>query len=281
MPNEIVSVEPLGPQTKSFVVRAPRVAARAQPGQFVVVRLHARGERIPLTLADWSAEDGTITLVVQEVGKTTLEMGASVDEGSELADVVGPLGEPSEILSEGTVVCVAGGVGIAPVYPIARALKEAGTHVIGIAGARSEDLLFWVDRLEEACHSLVITTDDGSAGRKALVTEPLAEILAARKIARVWAIGPAVMMKFCAQACAKAGVPITVSLNPIMVDGTGMCGACRAEVGGRVRFACVDGPEFAGDQVNWDLLIARLAAYREEERCALERYRRMVREAAA
>jgi len=281
MPYQLESVEPLGPHTKSYVVHAPRVAAQAQPGQFVVVRCHERGERIPLTLADWSPSDGTITLVVQEVGKTTVEMGASLHAGDALADVVGPLGEPSELLSEGTVICVAGGVGIAPVFPIARALREAGAHVYGIVGARSADLLFWTERMDEVCQSLVITTDDGSVGRKALVTEPLAELLAARQIARVWAIGPAVMMKYCAAACSKAEVPITVSLNPIMVDGTGMCGACRVEVGDRVRFACVDGPEFPGDQINWDLLIARLAAYRDEERCALERFRQLVREAAA
>ncbi len=279
--HRILSKQSLGPEIDEFQVEAPRVAQAAVPGQFVVVRLHDRGERIPLTLADWDAAAGTVTLVVQSVGKTTREMHERYDAGDNLRDVVGPLGEPSELVHEGTVLCVAGGVGIAPMYPIARALKQERVRVIGIVGARSEDLLFWTDRMREVCDELVLTTDDGSVGRKALVTEPLAELLGARQVAHVWAVGPAVMMKFCAATCSKAGVPVTVSLNPIMVDGTGMCGACRAEVGDRVRFACVDGPEFPGDQVNWDLLIARLAAYKEEERCALDRYRRLVREAAA
>jgi len=275
----ILEKHTLGPQVKEYVVEAPLVAKAAKAGQFVVVRLHERGERIPLTLADWDPEEGTITLVVQEVGKTTRELGDRFGVGDAIQDVVGPLGEPSEIDRYGTVVCVAGGVGIAPVHPIARALKGTGNHVIGIAGARSQDLLFWLDRLSEACDQLIVTTDDGSYGRQGLVTEPLKEILAARKVDRVWAIGPAVMMKFCSLACHEAGVPVIVSLNPIMVDGTGMCGACRAEVDGQVRFACVDGPEFPGDKVNWDLLIARLSAFKEQERCALDRYLSAIKEA--
>jgi len=275
----IVAKQSLGPEMDQYEVEAPRVAQAASPGQFVVVRLHERGERIPLTLADWDASRGTITLVVQAVGKTTWEMHERFCVGDELRDVVGPLGEPSEIVHEGSAVCVAGGVGIAPVYPIARALNEAGVRVVGIAGARSSDLLFWLDRMRNVCDELVVTTDDGSMGRKGLVTEPLAEILAARQVIHVWAIGPAVMMKFCARTAEAARVPITVSLNPIMIDGTGMCGACRVEVDDKVRFACVDGPEFPGDKVNWDLLIARLAAYQEEERCGMDKYRRMVEEA--
>lgn len=271
----------LGPQVKEYVVEAPLVAKAAKAGQFVVVRLHERGERIPLTLADWDPKGGTITLVVQEVGKTTQELGDCFGVGDALQDVVGPLGEPSEIDRYGTVVCVAGGVGIAPIHPIARALKGAGNHVIGIAGARTQALLFWLDRLSKVTDELIVTTDDGSYGRKGLVTEPLKELLATRKVDRVWAIGPAVMMKFCSLACQEAGVPVTVSLNPIMVDGTGMCGACRAEVDGQVRFACVDGPEFPGEKVNWDLLIARLSAFKEEERCALERYRQLIKEATS
>ena len=268
----ILKKHALGPQVKEYVVEAPLVAKAAKAGQFVVVRLHTQGERIPLTLADWDPEEGTITLVVQEVGKTTRELGDRFEVGDAIQDVVGPLGEPSEIERYGTVVCVAGGVGIAPIHPIARALKEAGNHIIGIVGARSRNLLFWLDRLEQVTDELIITTDDGSYGRKGLVTEPLKEILAARKVARVWAIGPAIMMKFCSLACHEAGVPVIVSLNPIMVDGTGMCGACRVEVDGQVRFACVDGPEFPGDKVNWDLLIARLSAFKEQEKCALDRY---------
>ncbi|RLE30574.1 sulfide/dihydroorotate dehydrogenase-like FAD/NAD-binding protein [Candidatus Acetothermia bacterium] len=266
---------------REYVIQAPLVAKAAKAGQFVVIRLHQRGERIPLTLADWDAEAGTITLVVQEVGKTTIEMGHSFHQGDALADVVGPLGGPSEIEEYGTVVCVAGGVGIAPIYPIARALKRAGNRVLGIAGARSQGLLFWLDRLSEVCDELIVTTDDGSYGRKGLVTEPLKELVQGGRVDRVWAIGPAVMMKFCSLACREAGVPVIVSLNPIMVDGTGMCGACRVELDGQIRFACVDGPEFPGDKVNWDLLIARLSAFKEEERCALERYQELLKEAKA
>lgn len=277
----IVKKRNLADQITEYVVQAPLVARAAQAGQFAVIRLHERGERIPLTLADWDPHCGTITLVVQAVGKTTMEMEERFHEGDSLADVVGPLGEPSEIEDYGTVVCVAGGVGIAPIYPVARALKEAGNEVICIAGARTRGLLFWLDRLDQVCDELIVTTDDGSHGRKGLVTEPLKELLEKERVARAWAIGPAIMMKFCSLVCQKAGVPIIVSLNPIMVDGTGMCGACRVEVDGKVRFACVDGPEFRGDQVNWDLLMARLAAFKEEERCALERYRELLKEATA
>ena len=271
----------LADQITEYVVQAPLVARAAQAGQFAVIRLHERGERIPLTLADWDPDCGTITLVVQAVGKTTMEMEERFHEGDSLADVVGPLGEPSEIEDYGTVVCVAGGVGIAPIYPVARALKEAGNEVICIAGARTRGLLFWLDRLAQVCDELIVTTDDGSHGRKGLVTEPLKELLEKERVARAWAIGPAIMMKFCSLACQEAGVPIIISLNPIMVDGTGMCGACRVEVDGRVRFACVDGPEFRGDQVNWDLLMARLAAFKEEERCALEQFKAALEEATA
>jgi len=275
----IVKKRGLADQITEYVVQAPVVAGAAQAGQFAVIRLHERGERIPLTLADWDAQAGTITLVVQAVGKTTVELEERFHEGDALADVVGPLGEPSEIEEYGTVVCVAGGVGIAPIHPVARALKEAGNEVICIAGARNRGLLFWLDRLSDVCDDLIITTDDGSHGRKGLVTEPLKELVEGGGVARVWAIGPAIMMKFCSLVCQAAGVPIVVSLNPIMVDGTGMCGACRVEVDGVVRFACVDGPEFRGDRVNWDLLIARLAAFKEEERCALEQFRAALKEA--
>jgi len=277
----IVKKRGLADQITEYVVQAPLVAGAAQAGQFAVIRLHERGERIPLTLADWDAQAGTITLVVQAVGKTTVELEERFHEGDALADVVGPLGEPSEIEEYGTVVCVAGGVGIAPIHPVARALKEAGNEVICIAGARNRGLLFWLDRLSDVCDDLIITTDDGSHGRKGLVTEPLQELVEGGGVARVWAIGPAIMMKFCSLVCQAAGVPIVVSLNPIMVDGTGMCGACRVEVDGVVRFACVDGPEFRGDRVNWDLLIARLAAFKEEERCALEQFRAALEEARA
>jgi ferredoxin--NADP+ reductase len=262
----------LGPNLVELEVEAPLVAAKAQPGQFVIVRLHEKGERIPLTLADWDREKGTIVLVAQMVGKTTYQLGMEYQEGDAIRDVVGPLGNPSEIKLYGTVTCVGGGVGIAPIFPIARALKEAGNTVIGIVGARTKDLLFWLDRMEKVCHELHVTTDDGSFGRKGVVTEPLREVLKTRKVDHIWAIGPAIMMKFATLTAQEFGVPITVSLNSIMVDGTGMCGGCRVEVQNETRFACVDGPEFDGTKVNWDLLLARLNTYKEEEKCALEKY---------
>ncbi|MGD9840717.1 MAG: sulfide/dihydroorotate dehydrogenase-like FAD/NAD-binding protein [Candidatus Bipolaricaulis sp.] len=262
----------LGPNVVELVVEAPRIAARARAGQFVVVRLHERGERIPLTLADWDPGRGTITLVVQMVGKSTRELGERFGIGDTIRDVVGPLGSPSTIRRYGTVVCVGGGVGIAPIYPIARALREEGNEVIAVVGARTKDLLLWLDRVAEVSSELHIATDDGSQGVKGVVTTPLQEVLATRKVAHVWAIGPAIMMKFCARTCQEFGVPATVSLNAIMLDGTGMCGACRVEVGGETRFSCVDGPEFPGDLVNWDLLLSRLGTFTDEERYALERY---------
>ncbi len=270
--HRIVRKRVLGPNLVELEVEAPLVAAKARPGQFVIVRLHDKGERIPLTLADWDPREGTLTLVAQMVGKTTHQLGEEYQVGDAILDVVGPLGNPSEIQNHGTVVCVGGGVGIAPIFPIARSLREKGNQVLGVVGARTKELLFWLDRMEEVCHELHVTTDDGSYGRKGVVTEPLREILASRPVGHVWAIGPAIMMKFATRTAQEFGVPITVSLNPIMVDGTGMCGGCRVELEGQAKFACVDGPEFPGEQVNWDLLLARLSAYKEEERCALEQY---------
>lgn len=255
-----------------FIVEAPSIASKARAGQFLIIRLHEKGERIPLTLADWDEGEGTITLVVQAAGKSTREMTERFGEGDEIRDVVGPLGTPSEIERYGTVVCVGGGVGIAPIYPIARALKSAGNRIVTIAGARRKDLLFWLDKLEEVSDELIVTTDDGSFGRKGVVTEPLKELLQAGGVDRIWAIGPAVMMKFCSLTAREFGVPIVVSLNPIMIDGTGMCGVCRVEVAGETKFACVDGPEFDGAQVNWDLFLARLAMYRDLEERALKAY---------
>lgn len=269
---KIVRKKFLGPNLVELEVEAPLVAAKAQPGQFVIIRLHEKGERIPLTLADWNGTRGTITLVAQMVGKTTYQLGQEYQEGDAIRDVAGPLGNPSEIRNYGTVVCVGGGVGIAPIFPIARALHAAGNEVIGIVGARTKDLLFWLDRLHAVCRELHVTTDDGSYGRKGVVTDPLREILSTRKVDHIWAIGPAIMMKFSTLTAQEFHAPITVSLNSIMVDGTGMCGGCRVEVQGKARFACVDGPEFPGELVNWDLLLARLGTYEEEERCALDQY---------
>jgi len=271
---DILAKEALTPVTKLFVIKAPEVARKAQPGQFVVLRVHEKGERIPLTIADFDREVGTITIVVQEVGKTTMQLGR-MQVGESLASFTGPLGRPTEIENYGTVVLVGGGLGIAPIYPICRALREAGNHVIGIIGARSANLLFWEKEMRSVTDELIVVTDDGTYGRKALVTVPLKELLdAGRQIDRVWGIGPAIMMKFVSLTTQPYGVKTIVSLNSIMVDGTGMCGACRVSVGGRTRFACVDGPEFDGHQVDWDLLLARQRIYLDLEKQALEAYQR-------
>ena len=269
---EILVKEELAPVTKLYEVRAPVVAEKARAGQFVIIRIHEEGERVPLTIADYDRERGTITLVVQEVGKTTMEMD-TLQAGDHLASFTGPLGEPSEVENFGTVLCVGGGVGIAPIYPIARDLKEAGNTVLSIIGARNKDLLFWEDKMRAVSDELIVCTDDGSYGRKSLVTIPMKELLEAGKpIEHIWAIGPAIMMKFCALTTQPFGVPTTVSLNSIMVDGTGMCGACRVEVGGQTRFVCVDGPEFDGHQVDWDQLLARQRIYLEQEQQAVEKW---------
>ena len=271
---EILAKEDLAPVTKLYEVHAPAVASKAKAGQFVIIRLHEEGERIPLTIADYDRERGTITLVVQEVGKTTMEMG-TMQTGDYLTSLTGPLGIPSEIENWGTVLCVGGGVGIAPIYPIARDLKEAGNTVISIIGARNKDLLFWEEKMRSVSDELIVCTDDGSYGRKALVTIPMKELLESeRDIKHIWAIGPAIMMKFCALTTQPFGVPTIVSLNSIMVDGTGMCGACRVEVGGQTRFVCVDGPEFDAHEVDWDQLLARQRIYPEQEKHAVEEWQR-------
>ena len=257
---------------KLMVIQSPEVARKAKAGQFVIVRIDEAGERIPLTIADFDRDKGTITLVFQEVGKSTMQLG-TLEAGQQIADVVGPLGNPSEIENFGTVVVVGGGVGVAPIFPIARALREAGNRVLGIMGARNRDLLFWEDEMREACDELIVCTDDGSYGRQALVTVPLKGILEAQEgVSHVWAIGPAIMMKFCAKTTEPFGVLTIVSLNSIMVDGTGMCGACRVEVGGETKFVCVDGPEFDGHQVDWDLLMSRQRIYLSEEKRAKEHW---------
>ena len=269
---QILAKEDLGVVTSLFVVDAPEIARKAQAGQFVIVRVSEEGERIPLTIADFDADAGTITIVFQQVGKTTKQMG-SMDVGDQFASFTGPLGKPTEVEKYGTIVCVGGGVGIAPIYPIARALRQAGNRVISIIGARSKNLLFWEEKLRSVSDELIVCTDDGSYSRKALVTEPMKELLEKDKsITRIWAIGPAIMMKFTALTSKPFGTPTIVSLNSIMVDGTGMCGACRVEVGGQTRFACVDGPEFDGHKVDWDLLLERQRIYLTEEKVALERH---------
>ena len=271
----ILLSEDLVPDIHLFKIEAAVVARKAQAGQFVIVRVDERGERIPLTIADWDREEGSIIIVFMEVGTTTRRL-AQLKTGEHIANFVGPLGLPTHIEKFGTVVCVAGGFAVATIVPIARALKEAGNRVISIMGARNKDLLFWEDRLGSVSHQLIVTTDDGSYARKGVVTEPLKELLeGSEKIDRVIAIGPTVMMKFCSLTTEPFGVKTIVSLNPIMVDGTGMCGCCRVVVGGETKFACVDGPDFDGHQVDWDLLFARQRIYLEEEKRSLEQWEHM------
>ncbi|QGP94071.1 Dihydroorotate dehydrogenase B (NAD(+)), electron transfer subunit [Neomoorella glycerini] len=261
----IVRKEVMSPVIKLMEIEAPEVAAKAQAGQFIILRIDEEGERIPLTIADFDRTRGTITTIFQEVGYTTRRLG-TLEAGDALADFVGPLGQPSEIANYGRVVCVGGGVGVAPVYPIARALKEAGNEVIAIIGARTKELLIWEDEMRAVSSELLVATDDGSYGHHGFVTDLLKQILEERgKVARVWGIGPVVMMRAVAETTRPFGVPTIVSMNPIMVDGTGMCGACRVSVGGETKFACVDGPEFDGHQVDWQLALRRMNMYREEE----------------
>jgi ferredoxin--NADP+ reductase len=271
---KILQKQVLSDVTKLMVVEAPQIARKAKAGQFVIVITHERGERIPLTIADYDREAGTITMIFQEVGKSTMEMGL-LQVGDGFKTIVGPLGHPTEIANFGTVICVGGGVGIAPVYPIARALREAGNTVISIIGARTKELLLWEDKMRAVSDELIVTTDDGSYGRKTLVTVPLKEILEAKpgKIAKIWAIGPAIMMKFVAETTRPFKVPTIVSLNTIMIDGTGMCGGCRVLMDDGAQFVCVDGPEFDGHRVDWNTLLSRLAFYRSEEQAAVTRFR--------
>ena len=266
----------LVPNIHLFKVAAPSVAKKAQPGQFVIIRIDERGERIPLTIADWNEKEGSVSIVFMEVGTATHRL-ALLQAGDYIANFIGPLGLPTHIEKFGTVVCVAGGFGAAVIVPIARAMRKAGNRVISIMGARNKGLIFWEERLGSVSDQLIVTTDDGSYARKGLVTEPLKELLeAGERVDRVIAIGPSIMMKFCAKTTEPFGVKTIVSLNPIMVDGTGMCGCCRVSVGGETKFACVDGPEFDGHQVDWDLLFARQRIYLDEERQSFEEWQSQV-----
>ena len=259
----IVEARFLAPEVKLFRIAAPRIAKKRRAGQFVIVRLHEDGERIPLTIAG-SAADGTITLIVQGIGKTTKLMNR-LEAGDAVLDVVGPLGQASEVALFGTVVVVGGGVGTAIAYPTAVALQQAGNRVIGILGARTRDLVILEAELRAVCDRLVVTTDDGSYGRQGLVTEALAGIAAAERIDRVLAIGPIPMMRAVAEVTRPLGIKTIVSLNSIMVDGTGMCGGCRVLVAGASKFACVDGPEFDAHEVDFTVLQQRNAMYRDAE----------------
>ncbi len=275
----------LGENVTLFEIEAPRVARRHRAGQFVMVRPHASSERIPLTIADVDREAETITLVVQAVGKTTIEMTEAFAEGDAFANVAGPLGNPTHIGVpgkpedfRGTVACVAGGIGAAPMLPIARAFREAGHEVVTVLGARRRDLLVFEDRLGAVSSELLVCTDDGSAGRKGFVTDVLRGAIEERRarggdVHLAIAIGPPLMMKFCSKTTEPYAVPTLVSLNTIMVDGTGMCGGCRVMVDGTARYVCVDGPEFDGHRVDFDGMMRRQAMYRPEEAASLARYR--------
>jgi len=254
-------------------VRHPAMARAARPGQFVIAILHEEGERIPLTIADFDPEAGTITLVVQAVGKTTMQMQRECRAGAALFGLVGPMGTPSHVTDARKVVCVGGGLGVAPVFPQARAFKQNGAYVIGVVGFRSKAQIFWQDKFGEWCDELIICTDDGSAGIKGVVTEGLnAAIDKHPDIDEVVAIGPPIMMKACAETTRPHAIKTMVSLNPIMVDGTGMCGGCRVKVGGEMKFACVDGPDFDGHGVDFDDLMNRLRRFKAEEQASIERW---------
>ena len=270
---EIVAREDFSDLTFLLEFRHPMMAKAAKPGQFVIVIPLEHGERIPLTIADFDRDKGTITLVVQAVGKTTKEMQQTCRTGTTLFSVVGPMGEPSHIGDAGKVICVGGGLGVAPVFPQARAFKENGAYVIGVIGFRNKDLVFWEDKFRNYCDEFIICSDDGSVGIKGLVTDGIKAAMEKHDdIDEVIAIGPPIMMKACAETTRPNAIKTTVSLNPIMVDGTGMCGGCRVKVGERMQFACVDGPDFDGHQVDFDDLMSRLKRFSEEEKLATERW---------
>ncbi|WP_445474780.1 sulfide/dihydroorotate dehydrogenase-like FAD/NAD-binding protein [Methanococcoides methylutens] len=274
MAYKIVEKRQLVPDVHLMNIEAPDVAAAAKPGQFIILRIDEEGERIPLTIADYNVDEGFVTIIFQEMGKTTKQL-AKMAAGDELQDFVGPLGKASEIEKIGTVVLVGGGVGIAPVYPQARAYREIGNKVISIIGARNESLLILEDEMKAVSDELLVATDDGSKGHHGFVTDLVKELLDSdEKIDRIVAIGPPIMMRAVAGVTDPYDVETIVSLNPIMVDGTGMCGGCRVNIGGETKFACVDGPEFNAKDVDFNLLMSRLSLYRKEEMESLETYKK-------
>ena len=271
--HEIVKREDFSELTFLLEIRHPMMAKAAKPGQFVVVMPSENGERVPLTIADFDRDKGTITLVIQAVGKTTRQMQAECKKGSVLYSLVGPMGIPTPPSHAKKVICVGGGLGVAPVYPQARALKEGGAYVIGVIGFRSKDLVFWEKKFRAICDELIICSDDGSVGLHGRVTAGIEQALEKHPdVEEVIAIGPPIMMKSCAETTRPYRIKTMVSLNPIVVDGTGMCGGCRVKVGDEVKFACVDGPDFDGHRVDFDDLMMRLRRYSKEERMALEHW---------
>lgn len=266
---KILKKEVLADNLKLFVIEAPKVAKKAEAGQFIILRIDEKGERIPLTIADFNSKEGTITIIFAEIGKTTKQLGA-LEAGDSILDFVGPLGVPTHLEKYGRVVCIGGGVGVAPVYPITRGLKEAGNEVISIIGSRNKELLFWENEMAEASHEALVCTDDGSYKEKGFVTDLLKRVIEEKgQIDLVVAIGPLPMMRAVAEVTRPFGIKTIVSLNAIMVDGTGMCGACRVTVGDETKFVCVDGPDFDGHLVDFDEQLRRAKIFKDEEARAL------------
>lgn len=273
--NKILVKEALAPDVKKFIIEAPVIARKLQAGQFIVLRFKEEGERIPLSVADFDGKAGTITLVFKEIGRTTIELGR-LKEGDEILDLIGPLGTASHVEKFGHVVAVGGGIGTAPCIPYIRALKEAGNKITTIIGAQTKGQLILVDEAKKYSDEVIITTDDGSEGRKGLVTQALKEIIdSGENVDYVFAAGPGIMMKFVAKTTEPYNIKTVVSLNSIMVDGTGMCGACRCSVDNETKFACVDGPDFDGHKVDYDLLMARQRQYCAEEKQAMDRLKQL------
>lgn len=262
--NKIISKENLSEKVVKFVIEAPRIAKSRKAGHFVIVRVGERGERIPLTIADSDTQAGTITLIVQNVGRSSSKLCA-LNEGEYVTDVVGPLGQATKIQKYGTVLCAGGGVGVAPLFPIVQAMHRAGNRVIVVLAARTKDLIILEKEMRENSDEVIIMTDDGSSGKKGLVTAGIEEVIKREQVDLCVTIGPAIMMKFVAELTKKYNVPTFASLNTIMVDGTGMCGACRVTVDGETKFVCVDGPEFDAHKVDFDEMLLRMNAFRDQE----------------
>ena len=273
--NKIKKKEFLSDNVFRMIVEAPRIARRRKPGHFVIVRPTEKGERIPLTISDADTEAGTITLIVQKIGVATSRLSA-LNAGDYMQDIVGPLGNATNIRKVGTVLCAGGGVGVAPLYPIVEGMKKAGNRVITVLAARNKDLILYEQEMRSISDEVIVMTDDGSAGKKGVVTVGMEEVIQREQVDEAVVIGPAIMMKFAALTTKKYGIPTLASLNTIMVDGTGMCGACRCTVGGKTRFVCVDGPEFDAHQIDFDEILKRLGAYKEEEKKALDAYQQHV-----
>jgi len=268
---QIISAKFIAPNIKRFEILSPKIARRRKPGQFVIIRIDESGERIPLTIADSNTENGTITIIVQSVGKTTMELNM-LEKGDTILDVVGPLGKPSEIEYFGTAVSIGGGVGTAIAYPTAVALKKAGNHTISIIGGRSKEFVILEDEMRKVCDEVYVTTDDGSYGKKGFVTDQLKELIKKMQIDFVLAIGPIPMMKAVADVTREKNIKTVVSLNPIMIDGTGMCGGCRARVDNKTVFVCVDGPEFDAHKVDFQTLDRRNRTYFMDEKISREKF---------